>query len=100
MPKPPPPPTLGDRLISALMGGILAFGTMLVVWFIVMYAGGRSGQDVMLPFSFVWGTALAASAIGFAVGPEPMMDGFEAIWRTLGRPNHDDDRPSKRPRRR
>ncbi|WP_165227108.1 hypothetical protein [Aquisphaera insulae] len=100
MPPKTPNLTVGDRLISGLMGGILAFGTMLVIWFVVMYAGGRAGQDVTLPFYWVWGVALAAAFVGFVVGPERMMDGFENVWRLLGRPYRNDDGIPARSRRR
>jgi hypothetical protein len=72
-------------MISGLMGGILAFVTMLVVWFVVLYFGGRTKQDISLPFYVVWIVTGLAATVGFAVGPERLMDGFGGIWGGFGR---------------
>ena len=98
--------TIGDRLITALMGGICGFATMLIVWFLVLNLGAHSGEDLSLPFHWVWtGTALAA-VVGFLAGPERMMDGFQTAWRALGSimfgrvDRQDDSLSSRKPRRR
>jgi hypothetical protein len=99
-----PEQTVGDRFISALMGGILAFGTMLVVWFVIMYLGGRAGQDVSFPFYWVWIVAGLAAVVGFAAGPERLMDGFASLWGGFGEllfwPWRADDEEILRSRRR
>ncbi len=79
-----PEPTVGDRLISALMGGILGFGTMLLIWLIVMYVGGRIGQDAAMPF--YWNAIVGGLAAmgGFIAGPERMMDAFGKVWKLMG----------------
>jgi hypothetical protein len=40
----------GDRLVTALVAGVCGFGTMLVVWLLVMFVGGRCGEDLGFPF--------------------------------------------------
>jgi hypothetical protein len=79
------PLTIGDRLVAGFLGGLFAFGTMLVVWFLVLNAGGRTGNDVSLPFIWVWGVTGAVAALSFVAGPERMVDGFEAVWGVFGR---------------
>jgi hypothetical protein len=100
--------TVGDRLITALMGGVCGFGTLLLVWFLVLNLGAHSGEDLSLPFHWVWaGTALAA-VVGFLAGPERMMDGFQSVWKALGslmfwrveRQDDSDSLASRKPRRR
>ncbi len=76
--------TPGDRLISALMAGILGFATMLLIWMIVLYLGGQAGQDVSFPFLWNWVVAGLSAVTGFFVGPERMLDGFGAVWRVIG----------------
>ena len=79
------PTTVGDRLISALMGGFCGFGTALIIWLIVLYLGGRHGQDEPLAFEWTWMAGSLAAITGFFAGPERLMDVFERVWRTLGR---------------
>ena len=89
------PLTFGDRAVTALLGGICGFGTMLLVWFLILYAGGRSGTDSEMPFywTFIVGGAVAAAA--FLAGPERTMDAFAKVWAVVGiivfrrRPNSD-----------
>ncbi len=76
--------TPGDRLISALMAGILGFATMLLIWLVVLYLGGHAGEDVSLPFFWNRIVAGLAAGTGFIVGPERMLDGFGAVWRVIG----------------
>ena len=76
--------TAADRLISALMAGILGFATMLVIWLIVLYLGGQAGEDVEIPFFWNWIVAGIAGVTGFLVGPERMLDGFGVVWRVIG----------------
>jgi len=93
---------LGDRVISAIMAGTLGFGTMLVVWLIVLYLGGRDEEDVSLPFYSNWIVAGLAAGAGFIVGPERMLDGFGAVWRVIGALSFGstDDRTPPAPRKR
>jgi hypothetical protein len=95
--------TASDRLISALMGGILGFGTMLVIWFIVMYVGGRAGRDVSFPFYWVWIAAGLVAAVGFLAGPEKLMDGIGGFWGAFGKllfwRAREDSSPASRRRR-
>ena len=79
------PLTFGDRVVTALIGGICGFGTMLVVWFIVMYVGGRRGADITLPFYWTWTVGLAVATLAFLAGPEPTLDAFEQVWGLLGK---------------
>ncbi len=65
-PKPGERLTYGDRLVSALLGGICGFGTMVVIWFVVMYAGGRAGEDVA--FDFYWTWVVARAVDSFTLG--------------------------------
>ncbi len=76
--------TAADRLITALMAGILGFATMLVIWLIVLYLGGQDGEDLEIPFLWNWIVAGLAAVTGFVVGPERMLDGFGAVWRVIG----------------
>lgn len=76
--------TPGDRAVTAFLTGCFAFATMLLVWFVVMYAGGRAGHDVMLPFYWTWIVGLIVGAFGAVLGPETMMDGFEWVWWIIG----------------
>ncbi len=75
--------TIGDRSISALVGGVCGFLTMLLIWLLVMYWGGRFGQDVVMPFYWTWVAGGIAAAVSFAAGPERMMDGFGNLWRAI-----------------
>jgi hypothetical protein len=76
--------TLGDRVISALLGGLCGFSTMLLIWFLVLNLGGRRGDDIALPFFWTWIAGGVAGAAGFLAGPERMMDGFGKVWRVIG----------------
>ena len=96
--------TLGDRLVTALLGGICAFVTMLVVWFVVIYVGGRTGNDVSLPFYWTWVVGLAVAGLAALAGPERTMDVFEKVWGFFGffffgrRADSDLRTPRSRPR--
>ena len=79
------PLTLGDRLISALVGGLCGFATMLVIWFVVLYVGGRVGEDVTLPFVWVWAGSGVVAGVGILLGPERMLDTLGGVWAVLGR---------------
>jgi hypothetical protein len=76
--------TFGDRFVTALLGGICSFGTMLVIWFVVMYVGGRAGNDVAFPFYWVWIVSGTVAALAFLAGPERTMDVFEKVWGLIG----------------
>jgi len=76
--------TAGDRLVSALPGGLCGFGTMLLIWFVVMDVGVRTQQDVGLPFDWTFVGAGAVGAVGFLAGPERMLDVLEKVWGTIG----------------
>jgi hypothetical protein len=77
--------TLGDRLIAALLAGVFGFLTMSLIWFLVLNFGAHSGEDISLPFSWTWIVSGMAAVLGFAVGPERMVDGFSGVWHALGR---------------
>ena len=83
-PKKAEPLTFTDRVVTALLGGICSFATMLVVWFVVMYAGGRTGHDVALPFYWNWVVSGTVAALAFVAGPDRTMDAFEKIWGLVG----------------
>ena len=74
--------SLGDRLISALLGGFCGFATMLLIWLLVVHPG-RDGQ-AQPPFSWTWIAGAVAAAAGFLVGPERMMDGLGRVWGAIG----------------
>jgi hypothetical protein len=76
--------TVGDRLVTGLFGGILGLFTMSLIWFIVLNIGGRGGVDVSMPFYWTWIGAGITAAVGFALGPERLMDGFGAVWNVIG----------------
>lgn len=77
------PLTYGDRLVTALIGGVCGFLTMAVVWFLVMYAASRSGNDLALPFYWTWVVAGGVAASASLAGPERTMDAFEWVWGLL-----------------
>ena len=54
MPSKQPKLTLGDRAVTALLAGIFGFGTMAVIWFLVLNLGAHSGEDLWFPFSWAW----------------------------------------------
>jgi hypothetical protein len=75
--------TVGDRLVTAMMGFILAFLTMCLVWLVVLrYSGGA--MEPPLPFYWVWIVGLLGGAASFLAGPERMMDSFGWVWAVLG----------------
>jgi hypothetical protein len=103
MPPQQPTLTIGDRLVTALLAGVFGFGTMLVIWFLVLNLGAHSGEDLALPFSWTWIAGGMAATLGFVVGPERMVDGFEGVWRGLGAIMFwriRDEPPTRPPRRR
>jgi hypothetical protein len=82
--------TVGDRLITALMGFVVAFLTMCVIWFLTLRIWFEA-TDNPPPFHWTWIVGLMAGAVGFVIGPERMMDGVGTVWRAIGalffRPN-------------
>ena len=74
--------SLGDRLISALLGGLCGFATMLLIWLLVVHPG--LDGEAQPPFSWTWIGGAVAAAAGFVVGPERMMDGFGRVWGAIG----------------
>ncbi len=84
MPPRQPKLTTGDRLVTALLAGIFGFGTMVVIWFLVLNLGAHAAEDLWFPFSWTWIAGGLAAALGFALGPERMVDGFGGVWRALG----------------
>lgn len=98
-----PPLTLGDRVITALLGGICGFATTIVIWFVVMYVGGRRGEDVSFPFYWTFIVGGVTASLAFVAGPERTMDAFEGIWGFIGGffwTKDDSDRPARRDNRR
>lgn len=83
--KPGEPLTFGDRVVTALLGGLAGFGTMILVWLVVMYLGGRRSQDESFPFYWTWIVALAVAAVSFVAGPERTMDAFDTVWGLIGK---------------
>ena len=108
MPPPREKLTIADRFVTALLGGICGFCTMVLVWFLVLNLGAHSGEDIAMPFYWVWTGAGLAAVVGFAAGPERMMDGFQSVWKALGslmfwrvdRRDDSDSLASRKPRRR
>jgi hypothetical protein len=74
--------TIGDRLLTALVGFVLVFLTMCVVW-LLMLRIWFAATDTPLPFHWTWTVGLVAAVVGFMVGPEPMMDGIGAVWSAI-----------------
>ncbi len=66
------------------MGFVGAFLTMCVIWLVAMRAMPHE-KDPPIPFLTTWIVGLVVGAVGFAVGPERMMDGFGATWAAIGR---------------
>jgi hypothetical protein len=56
---------------------------MVLIWFLVLNLGAHAGEDLFFPFSWTWIAGGLAAAVGFVVGPERMVDGFEGVWRAL-----------------
>lgn len=81
--KDEPPPTVGDRLVTALMGFLAAFLTMSLVWLVALRSID-AGPDAPLSFHWTWIVGLLAGAAGFVAGPERMMDAFGMVWRVIG----------------
>lgn len=84
--------TIGDRLLTALMGFLVAFLTMCLVWLLTLQFWFVA-TDRPLPFHWTWIVALVAAVAGFLIGPERMMNGFRILWAAIGailnRPNRD-----------
>lgn len=75
--------TIGDRLITALMGFIVTFLTMCVVWLVILrfwFVAANSPP----PFHWTWIVGLVTAGAGFVTGPEPMLRGIGAVWGTIG----------------
>jgi hypothetical protein len=83
-PGPDEPLTLGDRLVSALAGGLCGFATMLLVWFVVTYWWGEMGRDAPLRFYWTFVAGGVAAVLGVLTGQEPLMDGFGKAWAAIG----------------
>ena len=75
--------TIGDRLITALMGFIVAFLTMCLLWLLILRIW-FAAADTPPPFHWTWIAGLVAAAGGFLFGPERMLDGIGAVWRAIG----------------
>ena len=75
--------TIGDRLITALMGFVVAFLTTCVIWFLILRIWFVA-SDNPPPFHWTWIVGLLAGAAGFVVGPERMLDGIGGVWRAIG----------------
>ena len=76
-------PSLGDRAISGLMGGTLAFATMFVVWLTILSLFPNREAGPRLPFNWTWIGGLVGALAGIWTGPERLMDGFQSIWRLI-----------------
>ena len=76
-------PSLGDRAISGLIGGILSFATMLLVWLTMLSLFPNREAGPLLPFIWTWIGGLAGASAGILIGPERLMDGFQSIWRLI-----------------
>jgi hypothetical protein len=77
--------SVGDRAVTALLAGVFGFGTMVLIWFLVLNLGAHADEDLFFPFFWTWIAGGLAAAVGFAVGPERMVDGFEGVWSALGK---------------
>lgn len=75
--------TIGDRLITALMGFLCAFATMCLVWFLALRFI-HVGLEAPLPFYWTWIVGLLGGAAGLVAGPERTMDAFGAVWKAIG----------------
>lgn len=87
--------TVGDRLICGLCGAALGFVLWTMAYFLILTGTARASirnadlagaADWPPPYG-TWGGTIAVgfAAFGMLVGPERMMNGFEAIARLLGR---------------
>ena len=64
--------TIGDRLITALMGFIVAFLTMCLLWLLILRVWFVAA-DTPPPFHWTWMVGLGTGAAGFLIGPERML---------------------------
>ena len=76
--------TLGDRLVTGFLGGILGFLTLLLFWLIVQSFGGRIENDLSLPFYWTWIGGGVTAVLGFCSARSQMMDGLGAVWNVVG----------------
>jgi hypothetical protein len=81
-------PTLGDRLISALLCGLWGFATLVFVWVIAfnyVFVPIKGAADVVwtLCTYTTWTAGGVAAALGFILGPERVMDGFGKVWAAI-----------------
>jgi H+/Cl- antiporter ClcA len=75
--------TVGDRLVTALIGFVCAFLTMCLVWLIALRYS-RGAMEPPLPFYWCGIVGFIAGTFGSLMGPERMMDGFGKVWGVFG----------------
>ncbi|MHC5539290.1 hypothetical protein ACYOEI_13815 [Singulisphaera rosea] len=75
--------TIGDRLVTAFVGGICTFGTAGLFWVILLGRTGRRGQELEIPFHWVGIITGVGALASFAAGPERTMDVFQVTWKKL-----------------
>ena len=57
---------------------------MCLIWLFVMYIGGPHGDDVSMPFYWVWIVTGVTSALAYFAGPERTMDTLGTVWGWIG----------------
>lgn len=75
------PTTLLDRLGMAILSGVLAFLSGIMIWGAI--ALGRYGGGILLPFDFVlWFTAVM-TVLGFLTAENLLVTIFGKVWYAL-----------------
>lgn len=75
--------TLGDRLVTGFIGGILTFSTVSVLWLLTRFLAGQYNNDLGIPFSWVWIITGVGALASSTAGPVRTMDAFQKIWEKL-----------------
>lgn len=72
------PSSFGDRCGIALLYGLGAFVTALVLWLVFLVR-------LSVPFDAVWWFTGSVALVGFVYGDGPVLRFLEKIWHSMGR---------------